>query len=146
MLPPNSREELRAFYLEAWRKRRERLPAEPLEMQVADVIEQHPEYHALLEEGPDALERDWTPEGGESNPFLHLGLHLAVREQVSTDRPGGIAGVYRSLVAQLGRHEAEHRMAECLAEALWHAQRNHAAPDEVSYLATLKKLVQDTGS
>lgn len=146
MLPPNSREELRAFYLEAWRKRRERLPAEPLEMQVADVIEQHPEYHALLEGGPDALERDWTPEGGESNPFLHLGLHLAVREQASTDRPQGIAALYRSLATRLGRHEAEHRMAECLAEALWHAQRNNAAPDEVSYLATLRKLEQDTGS
>ncbi|WP_346765447.1 DUF1841 family protein [Thioalkalivibrio sp. XN8] len=144
MLLPNNREELRAFYVEAWRKRRERLPAEPLEVQVADVIEQHPEYHRLLEDDPEALARDWTPEGGESNPFLHMGLHLAVREQAGTDRPAGIAAIYGALVARLGRHEAEHRIAECLAEALWQAQRNQRAPDDVSYLETLRALERDT--
>jgi hypothetical protein len=144
VLLPSSREELRAFYVEAWRKRRERLPAEPLEVQVADVIEQHPEYHELLEGDPDALEREWTPEGGESNPFLHMGLHLAVREQAGTDRPPGIAAIYRALVARLGRHEAEHRIAERLAEAMWHAQRNNRAPDDVSYLETLHALERDT--
>ncbi|NGP51886.1 DUF1841 family protein [Thioalkalivibrio sp. XN8] len=144
VLLPNNREELRAFYVEAWRKRRERLPAEPLEVQVADVIEQHPEYHRLLEDDPEALARDWTPEGGESNPFLHMGLHLAVREQAGTDRPAGIAAIYGALVARLGRHEAEHRIAECLAEALWQAQRNQRAPDDVSYLETLRALERDT--
>ena len=144
VLLPNSREELRAFYVEAWRKRRERLPAEPLEVQVADVIEQHPEYHRLLEDDPETLAREWTPEGGESNPFLHMGLHLAVREQAGTDRPAGIAAIYGALVARLGRHEAEHRIAERLAEALWQAQRNQRAPDDVSYLETLRALERDT--
>lgn len=140
MLLPNDREGLRAFYLEAWRKRREGLPAEPLEHQVADVIEQHPEYHALLGRGGDALERDWMPEQGESNPFLHMGLHLGLREQVATDRPAGIAALHRKLAARLGEHEAEHRMAECLAEALWHAQRNNSLPDEVSYMEALRRI------
>lgn len=144
VLLPNSREELRAFYVEAWRKRRERLPAEPLEVQVADVIEQHPEYHRWLEDDPETLAREWTPEGGESNPFLHMGLHLAVREQAGTDRPAGIAAIYGALVARLGRHEAEHRIAEHLAEALWQAQRNQRAPDDVSYLETLRALERDT--
>ena len=142
MLLPNDREGLRAFYLEAWRKRRQGLPAEPLEIQVADVIEQHPEYQALLERGDDALERDWTPEDGESNPFLHMGLHLGLREQVATDRPAGIAAIHRQLAARLGGHEAEHRMAECLAEALWHAQRNNSLPDEVSYMEALRRIGQ----
>lgn len=140
MLLPNDREGLRAFYLEAWRKRREGLPAEPLEHQVADVIEQHPEYHALLARGEDALERDWTPEQGESNPFLHMGLHLGLREQVATDRPAGIAALHRRLATKLGEHEAEHRMAECLAEALWRAQRNNSLPDEVSYMEALRRI------
>ena len=69
-----SRDELRRVYVEAWRKRRAGLPSEPLEAQVADVIALHPEYHAALERGEDALERDYTPEGGQSNPFLHMGL------------------------------------------------------------------------
>jgi hypothetical protein len=140
VLLPNDREGLRAFYLEAWRKRRERLPAEPLEHQVADVIEQHPEYHAVLEGGPDALQRDWTPEEGQSNPFLHMGLHLAVREQVSTNRPAGIAALHGRLAERFGVHDAEHRMAECLAEALWSAQRNNRLPDEVSYMETLRRI------
>jgi hypothetical protein len=139
VLLPSDREGLRAFYLEAWRKRRERLPAERLEMQIADVIEQHPEYQALLEAG-EALDRDWLPEQGETNPFLHLGLHLALREQVATDRPAGIAALHRSLAARHGLHEAEHRMAECLAEALWDAQRRGALPDEAAYLEALRRL------
>lgn len=140
MLLPNDRDGLRAFYLEAWRKRRERLPAEPLEVQVADVIAEHPEYHALLQDRDAALGGDWTPESGASNPFLHMGLHLALREQVSTDRPAGIAALHRALVARVGRHEAEHLMAERLAQAIWQAQRNNSAPDEVSYMETLRAL------
>jgi len=140
VLLPNDRDGLRAFYLEAWRKRRERLPAEPLEVQVADVIAEHPEYHALLQDRDAALGGDWTPESGASNPFLHMGLHLALREQVSTDRPAGIAALHRALVARVGRHEAEHLMAERLAQAIWQAQRNNSAPDEVSYMETLRAL------
>jgi hypothetical protein len=140
VLLPNDREGLRRLYLEAWRKRREGLPAEPLEIQLADVIEQHPEYHALLERGEDALDQDWTPEQGETNPFLHMGLHLALAEQVGTDRPRGIAAVHRELARKLGRHEAEHRMAECLAQALWDAQRNASLPDEAAYLDALRRI------
>lgn len=146
MLLPNDREGLRALYVEAWRKRREGLPAEPLEVQVADVIEQHPEYQALLERGAAALDRDWTPEDGESNPFLHMGLHLALREQVSTDRPQGIAALHATLAARVGTHEAEHRMMECLAETLWRAQRNNSLPDEVSYMEALQRIGQGDGS
>jgi hypothetical protein len=140
VLLPNDRAGLRAFYINAWRKRREGLPAEPLEIQVADVIEEHPEYQPLLERGEEMVDRDWTPEQGETNPFLHMGLHLALREQVATDRPAGVAALHRELAARLGRHEAEHRMAECLAEALWSAQRNHSLPDEVSYMQSLRRI------
>jgi hypothetical protein len=137
---PSDREGIRAFYVEAWRKRRTGLPAQPLEHQVADVIEQHPEYQALLEEGQDALDREWTAADGESNPFLHMGLHLGLREQVATDRPAGIASLHRSLAARLGVHEAEHRMAECLASALWQAQRSGALPDEAAYMDALRRI------
>jgi hypothetical protein len=81
-----SREELRRAYVEAWRKHRERLPMEPLEAQIANVIALHPEYQADLEGSPDAIARDYSPESGQSNPFLHMGLHLAVRDQIATDR------------------------------------------------------------
>lgn len=133
------RDALRRMYLEAWERRTAALPLTPLQAQVADVVELHPEYHALLR--PEALDRDWTPEQGQSNPFLHMGMHLALREQVSTDRPPGIRAVHAALVARFGSaHEAEHRMMEPLGSVLWNAQRQGRAPDEQQYLADLRRL------
>jgi hypothetical protein len=134
------RSSLRRMYAEAWRKHREALPVEPVEDQIIRVMLLHPEYATDLE-NEESLERDYTPEGGQSNPFLHMGLHLAIREQVATNRPAGIADVHRDLVRSLGDvHEAEHAMIECLGEALWQAQRSGRAPDEAAYLAALRRL------
>jgi hypothetical protein len=136
-----SRDELRRVYVEAWRKRRAGLPSEPLEAQVADVIALHPEYHAALERGDDVLARDYTPEGRQSNPFLHMGLHLAVRDQIATDRPAGLRKAFEGLAQRIGSaHEAEHRIIECLAEAMWEAQRSGQPPDEVAYLQRVLRL------
>lgn len=135
------RSSLRRMYVEAWRKHRESLPVEPVEDQVIRVIALHPEYAVILEGGEEALERDYTPEGGQTNPFLHMGLHLAIREQVATDRPAGIADVHRGLVQSLGdAHAAEHAMIECLGEALWQAQRSGLAPDETAYVEALRRI------
>jgi hypothetical protein len=136
------RASLRRMYLEAWRKHRESLPVEPVEDQIIRVVSLHPEYAQLLESEPAALDRDYTPEQGQTNPFLHMGLHLAIREQVATDRPAGIAVVHRSLAARLGDvHEAEHAMIERLGEALWNAQRAGLPPDEAQYLESLRRLL-----
>jgi hypothetical protein len=130
-----SRSEPRAMWIEAWRKRREGLPAEPLEIELADVAAMHPEYHATLQDVAGSADRDWTPEQGESNPFLHMGLHVAVREGLTTDRPQGIAALARSLAAGLGSmHAAEHALLDCMAETLWEAQRSGMPPDELVYL------------
>jgi hypothetical protein len=135
-----NRASLRRMYVEAWRKHREALPVEPVEDQIIRVIELHPEYARVLESGEDALDRDYTPEGGQTNPFLHMGLHLAIREQVATNRPAGIAEVHRTLTTAVGSlHEAEHVMIECLGEALWQAQRAGRAPDEAAYLEALRR-------
>jgi len=136
-----SRDQLRKAYIEAWRKRREGLPVEPLESQIADVIELHPEYQAALEDPDKVLDRDYTPDGGQSNPFLHMGLHLAVRDQLATDRPPGIRDAFAAVAKRIGdRHSAEHQVIECLAEALWEAQRAGRPPDEVRYLTRVKGL------
>jgi hypothetical protein len=135
------REAMRRRYLEAWRKFSAQQPLEPLERQLAAVIAEHPEYIAWLESGDAALGAEFTPEGGRENPFLHMGLHLAIREQVSTDRPAGIAAAFGALAARCGgAHPAEHRMLEVLAEALWAAQRSGAAPDEAAYLERVRRL------
>jgi hypothetical protein len=135
-----SREELRRRYVTAWQRRREGLPLEPLDAQIADVIELHPEYQAMLE-SPDALQGEFSVEAGRINPFLHMGLHLGVREQLSTNRPPGVVQAHAGLAQRLGSaHEAEHRMADVLAEILWEAQRAGRAPDEQAYLEKLRRL------
>lgn len=139
MIFGQDRTELRKMYVEAWRKQCERLPMSPLEAQIAAVIEWHPEYHGAVT--TDGLDCDYTPDGGRSNPFLHMGLHLGIREQVATDRPAGIARIHETLAAATGDpHLAEHQMIECLAETLWESQSQGVAPDERKYLERLRRL------
>jgi len=141
LLAGESREQLRRRYLEAWRRYRAQQPLEPLEGQLAAIIAEHPEYVAWLESGEPALLAEFTPEGGRENPFLHMGLHLAIREQVATDRPRGISAVHAQLSQRAGSaHQAEHLMIEPLAEVLWEAQRGGSAPDEAAYLERLRRL------
>jgi hypothetical protein len=135
-----SRDQLRQMYRDAWQRHRGGLPLEPLQMQIAAVIELHPEYHAALEQ-PHILERDFSPHQGQSNPFLHMGLHLAVRDQLATDRPAGIRSAFEALAARAASpHDAEHQVIECLAETLWEAQRAGLPPDEQAYLARVRRL------
>jgi hypothetical protein len=137
----DERDKLRQFYCDSWEKhllQKEELS--PLEQQVAAVIKEHPEYHQILENKEASISADYIPEMGDNNPFLHLGMHLGLREQVSTDRPPGIAELYQRLVTLKGVHDAEHEMIECLAEAIWQAQQNQTAPDDISYLDCLGKI------
>lgn len=136
-----SRDQLRQTYIDAWRKRQQGLPMQPLEMQIADVIALHPEYQAALSRPEHVLDRDYTPEGGQSNPFLHMGLHLAVRDQLATDRPAGVRAAFNQIAQRMGdAHEAEHRLIECLAQILWEAQRSGLPPDEATYLERIRRL------
>lgn len=137
-----SRDRLRLVYVEAWRKRRAGLPMEPLEMQIADVVSLHPEYHSALER-PEVIDRDYAPEGGQPNPFLHMGLHLALRDQLATDRPPGIRSAFHEVATRTGSaHDAEHQLIECLAETMWEAQRSGLPPDEAMYLQRVRALLR----
>jgi hypothetical protein len=134
-----SRDQARKFMIDAWAKRRNRLPGTPMDTLAADLVELHPEYHALLE-AEDALTREWTPEQGETNPFLHLSLHLAIEEQLSIDQPRGIRAAFTTLQSRCGdRHEALHAVLECLGEMIWRAQRDRAAPDGEAYIGCVRR-------
>lgn len=141
MVLPQDRESLRQMYVDAWRKHCDRAPLQPLEAQIADVVSLHPEYHPLLQAGGESIDRDWSPEEGETNPFLHMGMHLAIREQVATNRPNGILSIHQTLASRSGDvHLAEHLMMEVLAETLWCAQRDGGPPDDAAYLEALRRL------
>jgi hypothetical protein len=134
-----SRDEARRFMMEAWRKRRDNLPSTPMELLVSDVIAAHPEYQSLFEAGEKNVDRDWTPEGGETNPFLHISLHVSVREQIQVDQPPGIRAAHAALCIKTGdAFEADHVVMECLAEQIWQNQRNGLPFDNARYLACIR--------
>lgn len=141
MFYTSERDRLRQFYADTWNKARTGQPMDAMEQMVARVIEMHPEYHAMLN-NEKHLGNEYKPEDGETNPFLHMGMHLALQEQVSLDRPQGIQSIYQQLGERFGDVMAtEHAMMECLAESLWQAQRDQTEPDENAYLRCLQSLL-----
>jgi hypothetical protein len=135
-----SRDEARRFLIDVWLRRRAQQPLSALERVAADLIAIHPEYHATLEHPDRHAERDYSPELGDVNPFLHLSLHLAVAEQLAIDQPPGIRAQFERLrVARGDEHAALHVVLECLGEVLWNAQRQRTPPDAALYLACLER-------
>jgi hypothetical protein len=131
----SNRDELRRAYSDAWRKRVTAAPLTPLEALIADVIGAHPEYQPVVQDSDAAAAYEPSAVDPAENPFLHMGLHLAVREQVSIDRPPGVRELKRRLAVRLGDdHDAEHVLMEALAETLWQASRSGQPPDEGNYL------------
>ncbi len=131
---------MRGYFRAAWQKYASGEALQPLEQLIAGVVAEHPEYHGYLQ-ADEALVEEFAPERGATNPFLHMGMHIAIREQVATDRPAGIAAIHRALCIRLADvGAAEHRMMECLGESLWRAQRDGRPPDEDAYLECLRKL------
>jgi len=135
-----TRDEARRFFVDSWAKFRGSLPLTDLEKIAAGLIALHPEYHAVLDDPERNLDRDFPPEAGTINPFLHLSLHLAVAEQISVDQPPGVRAHFERLRTARGdEHDALHALAECLGEMIWQAQRNRTAPDAAIYLACLER-------
>lgn len=136
----HTREQLRRSYADAWAKRAARSPLTPLEALICDVIASHPEYQKLMTNPVKAEDFDAAAAAPADNPFLHMGLHLAVREQVSIDRPPGVRDLQRRLLDLQGDpHRAEHTLMEALGETLWQAQRAGRTPDETQYLKIVRE-------
>ena len=135
-----SRDEVRRFFSDTWDKYRGGEKLSGLEATALEVIVLHPEYHSLLQDAERAVDREFAPEAGELNPFLHLSLHLAIEEQLSIDQPRGLRELYEQLIATTGsEHDAKHAVLECLGETIWEAQRSGTAPNEQAYLECLAR-------
>jgi hypothetical protein len=137
-----TREEVRRFFCDTWAKKTQNHILTPMESLASDWMLQHPEYHAILTDPENSISQDYTPERGESNPFLHLSMHVSISEQISIDQPQGIQVILGKLAQRLGsEHEAQHAMMECLGQVMWEAQREGQALSPEKYLEALKKLV-----
>ncbi|MDR1462879.1 MAG: DUF1841 family protein [Azoarcus sp.] len=133
-----TREQVRDFFIGAWRKHRNREVLSALETIAAGIVLEHPEYHDLLESA-NALAREFPPEDGQTNPFLHLSLHLAIEEQISIDQPPGIRTVFEALCRRYGRHSAMHELLDSLGETMFRAMRDGASPDGSAYIDSARR-------
>ncbi len=135
-----SRDEVRAFFFDAWTKFKAQQTLTDLEKIGVGVMHIHPEYHAILDKPAQFKHQEYFPELGETNPFLHMSLHLSILEQISINQPIGIAGIYEKLkLKHQEEHAAQHDVLECLAETIWLAQRNNAGLDAEHYLQLLQQ-------
>ena len=132
--------EVRAFFIDATRKRREGSVLTPLETIAADWADAHPEYAVDLADAEAALAADYGPESGRENPFLHLSMHLSISEQIGIDQPRGIRQAFELLSARLASaHEAQHEIMECLGQMLWESQRSGRPPDGDAYVDCVRR-------
>jgi hypothetical protein len=139
MFDEHNQQALRQMYFLAWQKHENKALLNDLEQQIVSVMLEHPEYHHVLNNPEKFIEKTYHATDGETNPFLHMGLHLGLREQLATNRPMGIINVYQKLCGTLSEHDTQHEMMACLAETLFQAQRNNGMPDDETYLSLLKQ-------
>lgn len=135
-----TRDQARDFLFDTWQKRCAGALLTPLEDLTAQLIEKHPEYHALLADKARNQDKDYAPDGNVVNPFLHLMMHLTIEEQISIGQPQGIREQFTRLSEKYqSEHEAQHAMMDCLGEMIWQAQRHKQPPDAAIYLNCLEK-------
>lgn len=141
-----SQHDVRAFFCGAWRKHTEGTPLTPIDAQATRWIGEHPEYHATLADEPAAQAAVYSVEDGNTNPFLHLSMHLSIEEQVSIDQPRGIRQAVQTLAAKLGSlHEAHHQVMDCLGEMIWTSQRSGLPPDPHAYIDCVQRRAVGRG-
>lgn len=134
-----SRDQVRQFFFDTWRKFKQGKILSDIESITLQVIKMHPEYHSVLDAPERYLEQAYFPEMGETNPFLHMSLHLSVLEQIGINQPPGIQPVYQTLINQYGdQHAAQHDLMDCLAECIWQSQRNNQPLDAEAYMTCMR--------
>ena len=132
--------DVRRFFCASYARGTQALPLEPMQAMAWHWIEQHPEYHAELADETSALALQYRVEDGQTNPFLHLSMHLSIAEQTSIDQPAGIRQAVQLLAGRLGSlHEAHHVAMEALGEMIWASQRSGLPPDGHAYLERVRR-------
>ncbi len=136
------RSQLRKMFFDAWNKHQKDNTLSAMEQIIVNIINLHPEYHELLGNENDFIDKDYLPENGKTNPFLHMAMHISIHEQLATKRPQQITDLHQQLLTKIqDAHEVEHQMMECLGQMIWQAQRDNVMPDESHYINCLIKLV-----
>ncbi len=136
-----NRNDYREIFFKVWKKcDQQQVITDAMENIINQIIQQHPEYHQTLSNYDKYIDKDYLPESGQSNPFMHMSMHIAITEQLTIDQPLGIKSIYQQLCTKLGdSHAVEHQIMECLGSVMWTAQKNQQTPDMNSYLNCVKR-------
>ena len=135
-----SQADVRRFFCAVFAKTQSNRPLEALETIASQWLAEHPEYHADFTDAEAALEKMYDVEGGKTNPFLHLSMHLSISEQCSIDQPRGIRQAVELLTAKRNSlHDAHHETMECLGEMVWESQRASRPPDGAAYIDCVQR-------
>ena len=139
----SDRQQMRGVFFDAWKKIRNNEPLSGVEPLIVAVAKQHPEYHGVLENSQQHGQQEYFPELGDSNPFLHMGMHITLLEQLQMDTPKGILDCFRQLQANGDdEHQAQHRMMVCLDAYIRRIQIKDEAAGVDDYLSCLQCLAQ----
>ena len=142
-----SQADVRRFFCGARSKMLAGAPMEAIETLASLWIEEHPEYFSDLADVDAALARDYDASPEQTNPFLHLSMHLSISEQCSIDQPRGIRQAVELLSKRLDSlHDAHHAAMECLGQMLWDSQRSGRPPDGEAYVAAVQRRATRDGS
>jgi hypothetical protein len=135
-----SQSDVRRFFCGVHAKSRNHEPMDALETLAGQWLEEHPEYQPELADAEAAVAKVFDGDGGKTNPFLHLSMHLSISEQCSIDQPRGIRQAVELLAARRGSlHDAHHEAMECLGQMLWESQRSGRQPDGNAYIACVQR-------
>lgn len=135
-----SQADVRRFFCSVYAKSLTPQPLEAIETIASQWMDEHPEYHADFKDADAALEKTYDVEGGKTNPFLHLSMHLSISEQCSIDQPRGIRQAVELLTARRDSlHAAHHETMECLGSMVWESQRSGRPPDGAAYIECVQR-------
>ena len=137
-----SRDQVREFFFNTWLKFKQNQMLEGIEKIGVQVMQMHPEYHVILDDSARYMHQQYFPEMGETNPFLHMSLHLSILEQISINQPVGIVNIHQQLLMQYqDAHDAQHQLLDCLAETIWQAQHHQQPLDADHYMQLMQQKV-----
>lgn len=122
--------EYRVFFLQAWKKHLQGSKLSDLESQVRDVLLLYPQYISELNQDKTYPLED--------NPYIQMGLHLTVWDQVRTNRPEGIRPWFLEACVANSQKEVEQLMLMVLRQTVYVSYQAGNLPCEQKYLNILK--------
>ena len=119
-------------------------PVEELDEKIADILDLHPEFNPIWEEGELALvPREVN--GQIVNPFVHTVLHVIIDRQLQVGDPDYIAAAHTRLTEQgMDSHEALHAIIAIYANLHFAGTRKSTQFDSLDYETQVNSLAYKT--